>query len=92
MHGRDKSRPLTRDELRRPFEGELAARFPPVVSPEQLSQLLGYSCSTIYEWIAKGRFSGSFRKRGKHVRFWRDRALEIFFNGTDWGEEPTHAN
>ena len=39
---------------------------------------------TVYEWIAKGRLDGAFRKRGKHILIWRDRALDLLFNGPDW--------
>jgi hypothetical protein len=31
-----------------------------------------------------GRFDGTFRKRGKHLRFWRDRVIDQFFNGPEW--------
>jgi hypothetical protein len=41
----------------------------------------------VYDWVAKERFDGTFRKRGKHLRFWRDRVIERFFNGPDWETE-----
>lgn len=82
-----KKKPLRREELRRAFDGELGAEFGPVLSPAQLARLLGYSRATIYQWVAAGRLDGSFRKRGKGVRFWRDRVLDIFFNGPPWGEQ-----
>ena len=25
-----------------------------------------------------------YRKRGKHVRFFRDRVVDLFFNGPEW--------
>jgi hypothetical protein len=75
---------LTEEELMRPFEGEGAARFPAVLSPAQLGELLGKSPKTIYHWIAKGRLDGAFRKRGKSCLIWRDRALKIVFDGKDW--------
>lgn len=75
---------LTRDELQRPFSGEIGKKFPPILSPTQLAELLGCSKSTIYFWIAKGRFAGACVKRGKHRRIWRDRALEIFFADSAW--------
>src|SRR5689334_20634755 len=76
--------PLPPDELTRPFAGEWGDHFPPILSPTQLAALLGLSPKTVYEWIAKGRLDGSFRKRGKHVLIWRDRALHVLFNGKDW--------
>ncbi len=75
---------LTADEIARPFVGELAERFPPILSPRQLAALVGVSEKTIYEWRAKGRLDGAYRKRGKHVLLWRDRVLELLLNGKDW--------
>jgi excisionase family DNA binding protein len=75
---------LTPDEIARPFTGELGGQFPPILSPEQLAHLLGKSVKTVYDWMAKGRLEGAYRKRGKHALIWRDRALDILFNGTDW--------
>lgn len=75
---------LTSDELARAFTAELAVKYPPVVSPEQLAELIGKSINTIYGWMSKGHFDGAYRKRGKHALFWRDRALIILFDGKDW--------
>jgi len=78
---------ITRQEIARAFEGGLAAKFPPILSPKQLAELLGqFSVKTVYEWTAMGRFDGSFRKRGKHLLFWRDRVIDLLFNGKDWNE------
>lgn len=75
---------LSADEMARPFVGELALRFPPVISPRQLAELLGKSPKTVYEWMARGRIDGAYRKRGKHALIWRDKALEILFTGKEW--------
>ena len=75
---------LTEEELMRTFEGEGASRFPPILSPAQLAELIGKSPKTIYCWIAKGRLDGAFRKRGKSCLIWRDRALKLIFDGKDW--------
>lgn len=75
---------LDSDEIARPFVGELAERFPPILSPKQLADLIGLSPKTIYEWLAMGRLDGAFRRRGKHVLLWRDRVLDIIFNGKEW--------
>jgi len=75
---------LSKEELQAPFTGELAEQFPPILTPAQLAALLQLSPKTIYEWIAKGRLDGAFRKRGKHVLIWRNSALEIIFNGKEW--------
>lgn len=76
-----KSKPLSKDEIRR----ALGDAVPPILSPKELARLCGRkSVKTIYEWIAKGRLDGAFRKRGKHCLIWRDRAIDILFNCKDW--------
>jgi len=57
---------------------------PPIVNPQQLAELVGVGRSTIYEWIAKGRLDGAFRRRGKHQLIWLARAIQILFNGPEW--------
>lgn len=64
--------------------GGAGDRYPPILSPAQLAELLGKSPKTIYHWIAKGRLDGAFRKRGKHCLIWRTRALNLLLNGSDW--------
>lgn len=75
---------LTEEEIRRAFQGTAGDLYPPILSPLQLAHLSGLSVKTIYEWIAKGRLDGAFRKRGKHVLIWRDRAVEVLFAGKEW--------
>ncbi len=62
----------------------LRAHYPPIMGPEEVARMLGYARSTVYQWIAAGRLDGAYRRRGKHVRLWRDRVLHIFFNGPEW--------
>lgn len=62
----------------------MPADVPPILSPRELADLLGLSVKTVYEWIARGRLDGAFRKRGKHVLIWRDRVIMQIFNGPDW--------
>jgi excisionase family DNA binding protein len=78
------ARNLTKAEIQRAFAGGSMAQNPVILSPTQLAKLLGLSPKTIYEWQAKGRLDGTFRKRGKHILIWRDRALDRIFNGPDW--------
>jgi excisionase family DNA binding protein len=56
----------------------------PIVSPEQLAEILGLKTKTVYVWIEKHRLDGSFRRRGKHILIWRDKAIDILFNGPEW--------
>jgi hypothetical protein len=75
---------LTKDEIARAFTGKAAEEFPVILSPAQLAALLQMSPKTISEWINKGRLDGTFRKRGKHNLIWRDRAIDLIFNGKEW--------
>jgi excisionase family DNA binding protein len=77
-------RRLSPDQIKDGFIDKGGEAFPIILSPERLAALLGLSVKTIYQWIAQGRLNGSFRRRGKHVLIWRDRAIEILFNGNDW--------
>jgi excisionase family DNA binding protein len=76
---------LTKDEIRRAFEEGAAAG--PILSPAELASVVGVSVKTIYEWMAKGRLDGAFRKRGKHILLWRDRAIDIIYNGKEWSND-----
>jgi excisionase family DNA binding protein len=76
---------LSKTEITQAFTDEQGQQtLPPILSPDGLADLLDLSVKTIYEWIAKGRLDGTFRKRGKHVLIWRDRAVDLLFNGPDW--------
>jgi excisionase family DNA binding protein len=78
-----RKRNLTPGDLRQAFADQ-GAQHPVIMSPAQFADVLGLSVKTIYDWIAQGRLDGAFRKRGKHNLIWRDRALEIIFNGPEW--------
>lgn len=79
-----RKRPLTKDDFKQAFETVEGPVIRPILSPKDLSSLLGLSVKTIYEWLARGRLDGAYRKRGKHVLIWSDRALAILFSGKDW--------
>ena len=74
-----RSKPLSDEEIRAALPD-----VPPIVSPKRLAAVLDRSVKTMYEWIAQGRLDGAFRKRGKHILIWRDRALKLIFNGPEW--------
>jgi hypothetical protein len=80
-----KNRKLSREEIGQAFAGGGGEGFPVILSPAKLAELLQLSPKTIYDWLARGRLDGAFRKRGKHILIWRDRAIDTLFNGTDWG-------
>jgi len=75
---------LSQDEIQQAFAGADGTHFGPILSPSQFAELAQLSVKTVYEWIARGRLDGAFRKRGKHNLIWRDRALDILFNGPEW--------
>ena len=75
-----RKRPLSKDEIAR----QAGAKAPVILNPTQLASLIGISPKTVYEWVAKGRLDGAYRKRGKHLLIWRNRAIDILFNGKDW--------
>jgi len=79
-----RQRAISKEEIRQAFIGPAADATPPILSPKQLAKMLDVSIKTIYEWLAKGRLDGAFRKRGKHILIWRDRTLHLIFNGPDW--------
>ncbi len=43
--------------------------------------------STIYEWIARGLLDATYRKRGKHLFFWRDRVINLRQEITEYENE-----
>ncbi|MHC5061241.1 MAG: hypothetical protein ACYTFK_09185 [Planctomycetota bacterium] len=50
---------------------------PPVLIPEEAAAVLRIKVSTLYRHVSEGRYSGSV-KRGKPLRFWRDRLIQEF--------------
>ena len=79
-----RKRKLSTEEIRQAFAGKTGEEFSVILSPAKLAALLSLSPKTIYHWIAQGRLDGALRRRGKHVLIWRDRAIEILFNGKNW--------
>jgi excisionase family DNA binding protein len=77
-------RKLSTTEIQRALADGDRARVGPILTPAQLADLVQVSVKTVYEWLTKGRLDGCFRKRGKHVLIWRDRAVDLIFNGPDW--------
>ena len=82
-----RQRKLSKAEIQQAFADGPGAQFPPILSVDQFATLLQLNAKTVYEWIAKGRLDGVFRKRGKHHLIWRDRALDLLFNGTEWNHD-----
>lgn len=51
--------------------------FPPVMIPQEAAALLRIKLSTLYRQVSEGRY-GAAVKRGKPLRFWRDRLAQEF--------------
>lgn len=50
---------------------------PPVMTPVEAATVLRIKLSTLYRHVSEGRYSGAV-KRGKPLRFWRDRLVQEF--------------
>lgn len=50
---------------------------PPVLIPQEATDLLRLKVSTLYRHVSEGRYAGAVR-RGKPLRFWRDRLVQEF--------------
>lgn len=66
------NRKLTQPELESALKD-----MPPVLMPEEAARLLRLQVSTLYRHVSEGRYSGAV-KRGKPLRFWRDRLVQEF--------------
>lgn len=66
------NRKLTIPEI----EAALAAT-PPILTPQEAAGLLRLKISTLYRHVSEGRYGGAVR-RGKPLRFWRDRLVQEF--------------
>ncbi len=66
------NRKLTQVELTAALGG-----VPPVLTPEEAARLLRLKVSTLYRHVSEGRYRGAV-KRGKPLRFWRDRLIQEF--------------
>jgi len=49
----------------------------PVLTPEEAATVLRLKVSTLYRHVSEGRYGGAV-KRGKPLRFWRDRLVQEF--------------
>jgi hypothetical protein len=48
-----------------------------VLLPDEAAGLLRLKVSTLYRHVSEGRYGGAV-KRGKPLRFWRDRLIQEF--------------
>ena len=67
-------RKLTQSEITAGIE---ASNLPSILTPQEAAQLLRLKVSTLYRHTSEGRYGGAV-KRGKPLRFWRDRLIQEF--------------
>ena len=81
MASKDFSLKLTAQEVTNAFSDPMwAAKYPPVMTVDQVAALLQVPKLTVYDWNSRGLLRSSCRKTGKHLRFFRDRLLTLIFN------------
>lgn len=68
------NRKLTTEEITQALEG---TDLPPILTPDEAAELLRLKVSTLYRHVSEGRYHEAV-KRGKPLRFWRDRLIQEF--------------
>src|SRR5947209_3861734 len=63
---------------------DAAARWPVLLAPETLAEVLHVGRSSIYRWIAFGYLNGCFSRQAGGIRFGRNSTLLALFNGKKW--------
>ena len=59
------------------FDALEGSEWPPILTLEQAAALLKLKPKTLYRHLSEGRYASAV-KRGKPVRFWRDRLIQEF--------------
>ena len=68
------NRKITLPEINAALDG---TSWSPILTPHEAAKLLRIKVSTLYRHVSEGRYSGAV-KRGKPLRFWRDRLIQEF--------------
>ena len=68
------NRKLTTTEVLQTME---RTTLPPILTPQEAAQLIRIKISTLYRQVSEGRYASAV-KRGKPLRFWRDRLIQEF--------------
>lgn len=75
---------LTQAEISQAFSDDSPSALPAILTTPEVATLLRVSRKTIDHWKACGYLEGTYRKRGKHVLYFRDRVVDVIFNGPNW--------
>lgn len=71
----------TPDEIAAAFANEdWQRRYPPVLTVDQAAELLQVSKKTLYDWSSRRLLTRCSRRVGRHLRFFRDRLIDVIFN------------
>jgi excisionase family DNA binding protein len=76
----DENLHLTAREIAAACETNGGPSVPPVLTIDEAAALLRIPKGTLQDWRSRKLLTGCCRKVGKHVRFFRDRLLQKFFN------------
>lgn len=68
------NRKLTQQEISASLD---SSGYPPILVPDEAARILRIKRSTLYRHVSEGRYSSAV-KRGKPLRFWRDRLVQDF--------------
>ncbi len=81
MSRKDANLKLTDKEITALFvPSQWAERFPPILTVDQVAELLSVPKATVYDWSSRGLLEGCCAKVGKHLRFVRERLIQKVFN------------
>lgn len=84
---------LTRQEITAAFaDPEVLAKFPPILGPDRMAELLGISRATLYLWLQLGHFATATYQRRRNIVLWRDGAIEVVFNHPKWRKPLVTSN
>lgn len=73
---------LSIEEIQQAFVNpQDAARFPPILTIEEAAELMRIPVATLYDWSSRGLLHDCARRVGKYLRFFRDRFVQIAFDG-----------
>lgn len=72
---------LSDEEIAAAFENPIwADLFPPILTIKKASHLLDVPLGTLRDWRVRGLLNSCSRRRGRHLRFWRDGLIKWFFS------------
>ncbi len=74
---------LADDEIVRAFTGDWAREFPPILSVAQAARLAQVPVKTLYDWSSRGLLRHCAVRKGKYLRFVRDRFIRFLFENEE---------